>query len=368
MKNLDVNLKEKAVEAIKNGDAEAQADVLNQYFENIANDLTQKFEGLELETDSNILKQRGFRVLTKDEKTYFEKVISAMKVNQALSDVDNVMPKTVITQIFDDLENNHPLLSKIDFVNVTGMTEFLVRVGDVAPAWWGRLCEEIEKELASSFSKESVTTYKLSAFLPICKAHLDLGPTWLEAFVRRFLTEALAQGLEKAIVTGTGKDEPIGMDRNLQGSVVDSVYPKKEAVELKDFAPKTIGNLIANLTNGGKRTVTSALMLVNPMDYYARIMPNVLYQNAQGVYVTSLPFPIEFIQSAEVEIGKAILGLGNRYFLGLGSTQKIEKSDEYHFLEDERVYLGKLYGTGKPKDNASFIYLDIQQLGAIQSI
>jgi hypothetical protein len=97
-------------------------------------------------------------------------------------------------------------------------------------------------------------------------------------------------------------------------------------------------------------------------------MPSVLYQNASGIYVTSLPFPIEFIQSAEVEIGKAILGLGNRYFLGLGSTQKIEKSDEYHFLEDERVYLGKLYGTGKPKDNNSFIYLDITSLGDVQSI
>ena len=269
------------------------------------------------------------------------------------------MPRTVIEQVFEDLENNHPLLSKIDFVNVTGMTEFLVRVGDVAPAWWGKLCDEVEKELAAAFDKETVTTYKLSAFLPVCKAHIDLGPVWLEAFVRRFLTEALAQGLEKAIVTGTGKDEPIGMDRDLEGSVVNGVYPQKTAITLEDFKPDTIGNLIANLTNDGKRTVTSAIMIVNPVDYYARIMPSVLYQNASGIYVTSLPFPIEFIQSAEVEIGKAILGLGNRYFLGLGSTQKIEKSDEYHFLEDERVYLGKMYGTGKPKDNKSFIYLDI---------
>jgi len=368
MKNLDVNLKEKAIEAIKNGDAEKQAEVLEAYFNSIASDLAQKFEGLENETDEKVLKQRGFRVLTKEEKNYFEKLGYAIKTQQALSDVDVVMPKTVIDQVFEDLENNHPLLSKIDFVNVTGMTEFLVRVGDVAPAWWGKLCDEVEKELSSAFNKETVTTYKLSAFLPVCKAHVDLGPVWLEAFVRRFLTEALAQGLEKAIVKGTGKDEPIGMNRNLSGAVVDGVYPEKTALVINDFKPDTIGNLIANLTNNGKRTVTSAIMIVNPVDYYARIMPNVLYQNVYGAYVPSLPFPIEFIQSAEVEIGKAILGLGNRYFLGLGSTQKIEKSDEYRFLEDERVYLGKLYGTGKPKDNSSFIYLDITGLGEIIEI
>ena len=74
MKNLDVNLKEQAIEAIKSGNAEAQAEVIEAYFTNIANDLAQKFEGLENETDANILKQRGFRVLTKEEKNYFEKL------------------------------------------------------------------------------------------------------------------------------------------------------------------------------------------------------------------------------------------------------------------------------------------------------
>lgn len=363
MKDLDVNLKKEALEAIKSGDAEKQAEVIEKYFTNMANELASKYEGLENEKDAKVLENRGFRVLTKEEKTYFDKVIEGMRANQSLSDLTDVMPRTVIDQVFEDLEKNHPLLSKIDFVNVTGITEFLVRVGDVAPAWWGKLTDEIQKELASAFDKETVDTYKLSAFLPVCKAHLDLGPTWLEAFVRRFLLEALAQGLEGAIVTGTGKDQPIGMDRNLKGSVVDGVYPQKTAQAIADFKADTIGGLVAKLTNGGKRNVTSVIMIVNPVDYYVRIMPNILYQNAQGNYVTSLPFPIEFIQSSEVTIGKSLFGLGNRYFLGLGSTQKIEKSDEYHFLEDERVYLTKLYGTGKPKDNNSFLYLDITALG-----
>ena len=48
--------------------------------------------------------------------------------------------------------------------------------------------------------------------------------------------------------------------------------------------------------------------------------------------------------------------------LGTGRDGRSEYSDEYRFLEDERVYLIKLYGTGRPMDNNSFIVLDISDL------
>lgn len=364
MKNLDENVKLKALEALKSENPEDQAKAIEMYFEALANDVTEKINEVAGSNDTAVLNSRGIRQLTSEEKTYYEKLANSMRASQSLSDVENVLPTTVINQVFEDLETKHPLLSKVDFVNVTGITEFLVRKGDVEAAWWGTLTDKIEKELKAAFGKETVNTYKLSAFLPVCKAHLDLGPVWLDTFVRRFLAEALALGLEKSIVTGTGKEQPIGMDRDLSGAVVDGVYPQKTAVELADFKPATIGRLIADLTNGGKRTVNGVIMLVNPVDYYSKIMPNALYQTTSGAYVTSLPFPIEFIQCSAVAQNTAIFGLADKYFLGIGSSRKIEASDEYHFLEDERVYLSKMYGTGKPKDNASFIRLDISALSA----
>lgn len=41
---------------------------------------------------------------------------------------------------------------------------------------------------------------------------------------------------------------------------------------------------------------------------------------------------------------------------------KIEYSDEYRFLEDERVYLIKLYAHGFALDNNAFQVLDIKDL------
>ena len=49
-------------------------------------------------------------------------------------------------------------------------------------------------------------------------------------------------------------------------------------------------------------------------------------------------------------------------FLSSGYRGNVEYSDEYQFLEDNRVYAIKLFGTGRPVDNNCFIKLDITGL------
>ena len=59
--------------------------------------------------------------------------------------------------------------------------------------------------------------------------------------------------------------------------------------------------------------------------------------------------------------GEAVIGIGYKYFAALGTARdgRIEYSDHYHFLEDERVYLIKGYANGFPMDNNAFFVLDI---------
>lgn len=373
MKNLDLSLtneelKTKMQEAVESGDNEKQVEALTELMQYIAQETTMEVTKTMRQTnnDNMIMTSRGAKLLTSEEIKYYNKLSEAMKTNQSISNIDVVMPTTVIDRIFEDLEAQHPLLSKINFQNVTGMVEIIVRTGDVTPAWWGKLTDEIKKELESGFEKKPVNLYKLSAFLPICKAHLDLGPAWLDSFIRRFIVEALSLGLEAGIVTGTGKDQPIGMNRDLEGAVKEGVYPEKAVIAIKDLSPETMGALAAELTNEGKRSVTKLLMIVNPIDYLTKIFPATTVLNANGTYVNNvLPFPTDVVQCAEVATGKAIVGLASKYFMGLGSTKKIENSDEYHFLEDERVYIGKLYGNGFPVDNGSFLNVDISAIPSV---
>lgn len=75
-----------------------------------------------------------------------------------------------------------------------------------------------------------------------------------------------------------------------------------------------------------------------------------------------LPVPTKIIQSVAVTAGEAILGMGKRYFIGVGGKRGIQFSDDYKFLEDKRYYKIVAYANGRPKDNNAFLRLDISKL------
>jgi hypothetical protein len=116
------------------------------------------------------------------------------------------------------------------------------------------------------------------------------------------------------------------------------------------------------------RTVSRVILVVNPADYFTKIMPATTLLTPNGQYVSGvLPFPTDIIQSVGVPSGKAVLGIAKKYFMGVGTGRggKLEYSDEYKFLEDLRTYKIKFYGTGRPYDINAFAYLDISNLGSV---
>ena len=395
MKNLDTlqlkkaEIANKLREAMENNDEQAFAQAFEEYTDILQEAVMAEAKGLVQATDNNILAGRGVRVLTSAEKQYYEKVIEAMKSNnpkQALSGFGDVLPKTVIDAVFEDITENHPLLDAINFQNAEALTEYLYSSMDGRfKAIWGKLCGKITKDLSAQFHKLTFGQNKLSAFVPVCKAMLDLGPEWLDRYVRTILYEALANGLEDGIINGRGVAEgavdpddyiyePIGMIRDLTSFNVATGYGAKVAIPVSDFSPESYGGLISQLAvgpNSLNRTVTEVLLVVNPVDYLTKIFPATTYKTPQGGYVKDIfPFPTKVVQSAYITQGKAVLGIAKRYLavLGTGKDGRIEYSDEYKFLEDERYYLIKLYGTGKPLDNNSFLYLDISNIKAVAPI
>ena len=378
MKNCDTltrdDIRAKLQQAIKDNDTEAFSSSFDQMLECIQNDIQQRaddrIDQMKRETDTTVLASRGVRQLTTKEKDFYQKVADAMKAKdpkQALNNLDVALPETVIDAVFDELQTRHPLLSRIQFMNTRGAIRMMMNTNGYQEAAWGQLCDEIVQELTSGFKEVDTGLLKLSAFMPVCKAMLDLGPEWLDDFVRQVLYEAYANGLEAGIVAGDGNGKPIGMNRQVGDNVTvtGGVYPVKAPVSVTDLSPTTIGNLLALLAvdpNGKARNVRDVILVVNPVDYFQRIMPATTMMTPNGTYVNDvLPYPMSVIQSPAVEQGQAIIGLGYKYFAAIGSARdgRIEYSDHYHFLEDERVYLIKGYANGFPMDNNAFFVLDI---------
>lgn len=365
MENKDLKIKNefeiktKMKDAIESNDSEVFVETQIALAKEIEERILQEAKDARNE-DSNdqvVMAKRGLNPLTSEEQKYYNEVITT----EGFGGSEQLMPATIFDRVFEDLRLNHPLLSEIDFKNTTGVTEWITRSGDAEAAWWGNLTDAIQKKLASAFAKEKTELYKLSAYVPVAKAMLDLGPQWLDRFVRELLFESLAIALELAIVAGTGKNQPIGMIKDLGGSVVEGVYPDKAATALTSFDPVILGTkIMAPLTRNGKRSVPKVLLIVNPLDYWAKIFPATTVLTAGGTYVYGvLPIPGKIVQSVAVTQGTLVAGMAKDYFMGVGSKQKIEHSDHYKFLEDERTYIAKQYANGKPIDNDSFFTFDI---------
>lgn len=384
MRNNDIptrdELRAQLQQAIKDNNEAAFATAFNQLLTRVGDEIREEYEqqmnDLRQEVDSTILANRGVRQLTTAENQYYQKVIEAMKssnAKQALTNTDLVMPETIIDSVFDNLRTNHPLLSAINFIPTNGAITMMMNTNGYQEAAWGALCDDIVKELTSGFKEVNTSLLKLSAFLPVCKAMLDLGPAWLDRYVRDVLYEALANGLEAGIINGDGNGKPIGMTRQVGDdvTVTGGVYPKKEAVPITELSPAAVGSLISVLAadpNGKQRPVRNVLFIVNPVDYFQRVMPATTLMAPDGTYRNDvMPYPMQVIQSPALERGEALIGLGGLYFAAAGAAKggKIEFSDHYRFLEDERVYTIKTYANGMPMDDNAFILLDITALEAL---
>lgn len=361
--------------ALQSGNEEEGKKAWGQVIDAITEKVKTDFEMYS--TDTNVLAQRGYRQLTSEETKFYQNLAKAGKASdpkQAFTDLINTdggMPETIIEDVYRDLLEEHPLLDKITFQNVKYLTKWLLNDHTRQKAAWGQINGEITQEIESAFKGVEVALLKLTAYAVIPQDMLDLGPSFLDNYIRTILKEALYAALEKAIVSGSGKDEPVGLNRDIHEGVSFSTstgYPEKTAIQVTNFLPANYGPLVAKLAvteKGRMRSFDEVLMICNQVDYLNKIMPATTALTTGGTYARDLfPFPTEVVRSNEVKTGQAILCLPEEYFFGLGESKdgKIEYSDEFKFIQDARTYKIKLHGNGRPYDNTVAIVLDISKL------
>lgn len=360
--------------ALTDGTEAEQRQAWNDFSNAIVEQVIEDAEIYKQTNDKTILAQRGYRQLTIAEEKFYDKFIEASKmrnVQQAvttLSDLNKneLMPETIIEDVYRELVEEHPLLAKVNFQSVAYATKVIMNDHTKQSAVWGEIDAEITKEITSAFKTLELTQNKLSAFAVIPMGLLDLGKTFLDAYIRTILKDAIAVALEEAIVKGDGNGKPIGLMMKLTGAV-DGVHSEKDAVAVTDFGVKSMGTLIAKLAKnekGQNRAVSKLTLICNANDYYTLVAPAVRVQNMAGAYVDNFAFPMEVVTSEAVPTGKAVMAMLNNYFMGVGFAKDgvIEFSDEYKFLEDQRTYKIKTYAVGRAIDENSALVLDISGL------
>jgi len=347
-------------------DQEKIAVAWNEMQDALANDLTEKItaEVRTQQMDAQILTARGQNVLTSEERKFFNEVIVSGGFTE-----DSILPVTTQERVFEDLVTTHPLLDAIGLQDLGAVTRF-IRSDPTKAYAWGALFGSISGQVATAFSEEQIGQLKLTAFAVIPKDMLELGPVWVERYVRSLLVESYSVGLEYGLVSGGGstKTEPVGLTKDVDattGAVTD-----KLSSGILTLAPSTHGEIVAGELHGviknlstdasgkARKVLNKVVMVVNPIDAISVQFRNTI-QTTNGQWVTSLPYNIKLVESEEVPIGKAIFFVKGTYTAAVAGGYKANKFDQTLAIEDAMLYTIKQFANGKPKDNKTALIYEL---------
>ena len=363
--------------ALKNGDSEAAGQALQEMQNSICEMIEAEFEQYHGISDVAVLQSRGLRALTSEETAWYQEFIGAVKsgAKQAITNLTTAMPATIIDRVIEDMQHGHPLLNEINILNAAGATKLVKNAVQMASKMgtWGAVTAAITQQLTGEIEVVDLTTAKYTAYFLIpkdfVKFNFSFAPMWVDQYIRIILSESVAYGLEDAIVAGNGNNKFVGMTMDTT-TISNNAYTAKTAVALVDFED-AYANVVAGLAvdgNGDARVIPEVLLVVNPVDYIKKIrrVQNAIVPGVGVVDLISNTYPTKVVTSVKMPQKKAVVGIAKNYFCAIngGTSGIIEYSDEYQFLEDNRVYTTRVYGQGMPVDNTSFTYLDITNVEA----
>ena len=312
--------------------------------------------------DRSVLQQRGQNVLTSDEMRFFNAVVEDSGFAE-----DSILPIATQERVFEELVQAHPLLDALDLQDLGAVTRYIYADPTKAYAW-GPLFGGISGQVSAAFREEQIGQMKLTAFAAIPNDMLELGPVWVERYVRTLLVESYSVGLEYGFVNGTGANQPIGLMKDVNPDT-QAVTDKASSGTLT-FAPSEYGEVIAGelfgvidalSTNakGVQRDVLNrVVMVVNPVNALGVQARNTI-QTANGQWVTALPYNIQVVPSVEVPADKAIFFVRREYIAILSGGYRLKKFDQTLALEDASLYTIRQFSNGKPKDNKSALVYDL---------
>lgn len=365
--NDDAKVFEDALEAEDN---KALAIALNAKFNEVKDYVLNLHEELKDETDEKILASRGVYRPTTEEKAFLDRIFKNDIGTNPTQGGNVVIPKTFIDRVMEDLENDEEgIVDLIDFQNTTGSVEWMVAVADAPVATWGEICDPITQELHMGFKVYNTMTNKLSCYVPYCLALLELGYEWQEAYVRKYIELGMSMTLTKAFISGDGSNKPWGMAYDYDFATDTGTLKTAVALTALDkanFAP-IFADMAVNAM-GLRRNLNGLYLMVDSQTYYEYVFANNGSVNANGQFYTildQLGITLRIVETGLTK-GQAILGMPKRYAgqMSFNSSPRgvITYSDDFLFLDDKRVYKAKAFADGMPKDNNSFVLLDLTGL------
>lgn len=350
---------EEALKILQEGEDKSQAIV--EAVEKIASvqyeDLIAEIQeqSVKAESDAAYAKSLGLRTLSKEETKFYE----ALKdVKQAITaEQVDILPNTIIDVTLENIKKESGILNDVNFTPAN--VKRWISADKTGTFAWGALTDAITGELSATFESLNIEVNKLSVYLVIPKAIRDLALPFVDRYFTAILKENLNDGLEFGYLQGTGKNQPIGIYKQIASTNEDGTHKDKAVnATLTRFTPKGLAAAKKFLSKEGKRTYDKLVIYCHPNDEADYVTP-ALY-NDEGKLISSYK-NLTVKPSANNPQGKAALVIPKKYTMGL-SNFGIKEYDQTKALDDADVVIGKGYANGRAvDDNIAFVF-DVTKL------
>ena len=350
-------------DSVKSGmTAEEQANAFSEMMDALSNDsMAEIKEQVKNQTQATFAAQAQDKSMTDEEVKFF----NALKTDVGTKET-KLLPQTVITEVFDDMVQLHPILGIIGLQN-QGISLKIIQSDASGAAVWGKIFGDIQGQLDATFDVTEANQSKLTAFVALPKDIETFGPEWVKQYVVTQLTETFSAASESAFLIGDGNNKPIGLNRQVQKgvTVTGGVYPEKVSAGKLTFADtktaaKELAGVIKTLStkeNGHPVVAKGNTVLVMAPGDSLDVEAQFMVQNLAGQFVTAMPFGLTTVESEFAPEGKVIAFVKGRYDAYQAGSLSIAVFDQTLAMEDMDLYVAKQFFYGKAKDNnASAVY------------
>lgn len=334
--------------------------------------MTRKFFNLNAEERDRFFKNENVKDFL---QRFREMGKAAASESRSVSGADLLIPTEVLDIIRENILDYSKLLRHVKLRPLKGKARQTI-VGEVPEAVWTEMCAAIN-ELDFGFNSIEVDGYKISGYIPICRATLDDADVDLATEIIEGLLTAIGIGVDKAILYGRGTKMPLGIVTRLAQTDQPSDYPNtarpwkdlqdhlvtidssKTGIEFFKAFMAAAGLAKGNYARGQK------VWAMNETTY-TQIKIQALNFSADGHIVSfvdgEMPViggTVEVLSDKVIPDGNVAGGYGELYLMTEREGSTVQRSDERFFIEDQVVFKGTARYDGQPIIPEAFVAIGI---------
>lgn len=301
-------------------------------------------EESKLDESSAEYRSAFFKSLQGKELTEMEK----RALTYTTSTAGAVVPTQTLNKIIELLEQKSVLFPLVQHYNIAGNLSIGVESDDAECAWTTET--GTGSDANDSIGNVALNAYQLCKFVSVSAQIAKMSIDALEAFIVNALTRKLYRAVDKAILAGTGSNQPTGLTKNMSFTEVEAL----DYDTICDIDAELNSEYSKNAVYIMNKKTRNAIKKIK--DEQGRPIYVNDAQNGLGAHLDGYPVVVY----DAMDDNQIILADLFQYVFNFAQAPTIDKSKDAGFYQNKEVYRILALADGKPAVQGAFVGVKVK--------